>query len=83
MEVIRIVKTVENGRVSLDLLSELSGKEVEIIVLTKDTIKLQKKSLRGALQKYARPELIARESSAWENAVEEKYGDCDPRRRHR
>ncbi|MDJ0590755.1 MAG: hypothetical protein QNJ72_12265 [Pleurocapsa sp. MO_226.B13] len=38
-------------------------------------IKLQKKSLRGALQKYARPESIAQESNAWENAVEEKYGD--------
>lgn len=75
MEVIRAVQTVENGRISLDLPSELSGKEVEIIVLTKDTIKLRKKSLRGALQKYARPELIPQESSAWENAVEEKYGD--------
>ena len=75
MEVIRAVQTVENGRISLDLPSELSGKEVEIIVLTKEPVKLQKKSLRGALQKYARPELISQESSAWINAVEEKYGD--------
>ena len=75
MEVIRAVQTVENGQISLDLPSELSGKEVEIIVLTKDTAKPQKKSLRGALQKYARPELIPQESNAWINAVEKKYGD--------
>ena len=48
MEVIRTVKTVENGRVLLNLPSEFSGKEVEIIVLTRDSAK-QKKSLRGAL----------------------------------
>lgn len=37
--------------------------------------KTQRKSLRGALQRYARPELIDLESSAWEKATEEKYGD--------
>jgi len=31
--------------------------------------------LRGALQKYAKPELIPLEAKAWENAVEEKYVD--------
>ena len=36
MEVIRTIRTVKNGQVLLDLPSELSGREVEIIVLTKD-----------------------------------------------
>ena len=75
MEVIRTVQTVKNGQILLDLPSELSGREVEIIVLTKEPTKQRKKSLRGALQKYARPEFISQESNAWENAVEEKYGD--------
>ncbi len=75
MEVIRTIRTVKNGQVLLDLPPELSGRQVEIIVLTKDASKPKRKSLRGALQKYARPELISTESSAWENAVEKKYGD--------
>jgi len=75
MEIIRTIKTVKNGQILLDLPSELSGKQVEIIVLTKDVSRPKRKSLRGALQNYARPELIPAESGAWENAVEEKYGD--------
>lgn len=69
MEVIRTVQTVENGRILLNLPSEFSGREVEVIVLTKEPTKQKKKSLRGALQKYARPEFIPQESSAWENGV--------------
>lgn len=73
--VIRTIQTVKNGQILLDLPSELSGKEVEVIILIKDAPKTQRRSLRGALQNYARPELIDLESSAWENAIEEKYGD--------
>lgn len=69
MRVIRTIQTVKNGQVLLDLPSELSGKDVEVIILIKDTPKIQRKSLRGALQSYARPELIDLESSAWENAT--------------
>ncbi|MCX4325683.1 MAG: hypothetical protein OSJ45_00060 [Lachnospiraceae bacterium] len=32
-------------------------------------------SARGSLSKYANPELIKEESSAWEKAVAEKYGN--------
>ena len=39
MEVIRTIRTVKNGQVLLDLPSELSGRQVEIIVLTKDASK--------------------------------------------
>ncbi len=75
MEVVRTVQTVTNGRISLDLPSEFSGKEVEIIVLTRDAAKSTRKSLRGTLQQYARPELTPQESRAWADAVEDKYGD--------
>jgi hypothetical protein len=75
MEVIRTIETVKNGQILLNLPSELSGQEVEVIVLSKKIAKPKKKSLRGALQKYAKPELIPLEAKAWENAVEEKYVD--------
>ncbi len=75
IKVIRTIKQVQNRRILLDLTSEISVIEVEIIVLTKDPAKQKKKSLKGALQKYARPEFISQEPNAWENALEEKYGD--------
>ena len=75
MTVIRSKQTVKDGQVLLDLPLELSGQEVEIIVLTKSIVQGKKKSLRGILHQYAKPELISLESEAWSNAVEEKYGD--------
>lgn len=75
MKIIRTVKTVENGQVLLNLPSEFSGQQVEIIILTKEYSSIKKNSLKGALQNYANPELIALESKAWENSMEEKYGD--------
>ncbi len=75
MGVIRSKQTVKDGQVVLDLPLQLSGQEVEIIVLTKSIVQGKKKSLRGVLEQYANPELISLESEAWSNAVEEKYGD--------
>jgi hypothetical protein len=75
MEVIRTVKTVKNGQILLNLPSELSGQEVEVIVMKKDDSEVRKNSLKGALKMYAKPELITLESKAWENATEEKYDD--------
>ncbi len=75
MEVIRTVQTVKNGQVLLDLPPELSGQQVEIVVFTKKTEPVQRKSLKGVLQSYAKPDLISLESTAWENAAGEKYGD--------
>ena len=37
---------------------------------------LTKPSARGILSKYANPELQKEEKSAWERAVEEKYGNA-------
>lgn len=73
MTVIRTVKTVKNGQVLLNLPSEFSGQQVEIIVSTKEYSQVKKKSLKGILQNYANPELTVLESTAWENSVKEKY----------
>lgn len=59
----------------VSLPSEFSGKQVEIIVLTKEYSQVKKKSLKGILQTYANSELMTLESTAWENFVEGKYGD--------
>jgi hypothetical protein len=73
MAVIRIVKTVINGQVLLNLPSKFSGQQVEIIVSTKEYSEVKKKSLKGILENYANPELIPLESTAWAKAVEKKY----------
>jgi hypothetical protein len=75
MEIIRSTKIVKDGQILLDLPSDLSGQEVEVIVVMKQRTVSQRKSLRGALRRYAKPNLIALESDAWAKAMEEKYGD--------
>ncbi|CAK0772361.1 conserved hypothetical protein [Gammaproteobacteria bacterium] len=79
MEAIRQIQTVENGEVHLRLPKRFWGREVEIIVLPAPPPATQaptdKKSLRGCLKPYAKPELIAKEEKAWQTAVSEKYGD--------
>lgn len=72
MEVIRKIQTVKNGQICLDIPS-LSGQQVEVIVLTTtpfqwDSTK-RKKSLRGCLREYAKPEMISHEDQAWEEAI--------------
>lgn len=75
MEVVRTVQIVTGNRISLELPAGFSGEEVEIIVLVKDAVRPKRKSLKGALSKYARSELISQESGIWEKIVEEKYGN--------
>lgn len=77
MEAIRRIQTVQNGEVHFHLPKQFWGQEVEIIVLpapaqTTPTI-APKKSLRGCLKHYAKPELIAQEQGAWPAAVSEKH----------
>ncbi|WP_017295284.1 hypothetical protein [Geminocystis herdmanii] len=48
MKIIRTIKTVENGQVLLNLPSEFSGQQVEIIILTKEYSSIKKNSLKGA-----------------------------------
>ena len=77
MEAIRRIQTVHNGEVHLQLPEQFWGQEVEIIVLPApvQTMRLimPKKSLRGCLKHYAKPELIAQEQDAWQVAASEKH----------
>ena len=77
MEAIRNIQTVENGEVHLLLPQQFWGREVEIIVLPAPLPNAQpltnKRSLRGSLKPYARPELIAQAKNAWPAAVEDKH----------
>jgi hypothetical protein len=53
------------------------GQEVEIIVLTSPQQTLppiaRKKSFRGCLRQYAKPDLIAQEQDIWQTVVSEKH----------
>ena len=77
MEAIRTIQTVENGQVCLDLPEQFWGQEVEIIVLHAQPDMSEqastRKSLRGCLKQYAKPELMSQESSAWLSAVSAQY----------
>ncbi len=77
MEAIRNIQTVENGEVHLLLPQLFWGREVEIIVLPAPLPNTQpltnKRSLRGSLKPYAKPELIAQEQDAWQTAAGEKH----------
>jgi hypothetical protein len=77
MEAIRSIQTVENGEIYLQLPKQFWGQEVEIIVLTSPQQTLQpitrKKSLRGCLSQYAKPDLITQEQDIWQTVVSEKH----------
>lgn len=77
MEAIRNIQTVTNGEVHLQLPQQFWGQEVEIIVLSAPLANAQpltnKRSLRGSLKPYARPELIATEQDAWQAAAGGKH----------
>jgi hypothetical protein len=77
MEAIRSIQIVENGEISLQLPKRFWGQEVEIIVLplpqqTPPPI-TRKKSLRGCLKHYAKPNLIPQEQDAWQTMVSDNY----------
>jgi len=76
MEAIRNIQTVMNGEVHLRLPQQFWGREVEIIVLPAPQSPVQspaKRSLRGSLRSYAKPELIVQEQEAWQTAAGEKH----------
>lgn len=76
MEAIRRIQTVENGEIHLQLPKQFWGQEVEIIVLTspQQTVQpIRKKSLRGCLKHYAKPDLMAQEQDVWQTVVSEKH----------
>jgi len=77
MEAIRSIQTVENGEIHLQLPKQFWGQEVEIIVLTSpqqtSPPATHKKSLRGCLSRYAKPDLIAQEQDVWQTVVSENH----------
>ena len=77
MEAVRNIQTVKNGEVHLQLPQQFWGREVEIIVLPAPLPTTQsptnKRSLRGCLKSYAKPELMSQEHNAWQAAVREKH----------
>lgn len=77
MEAIRSIQTVIKGEVHLQLPEQFWGQQVEIIVLPAPSpaapSPTPKRSLRGSLKRYAKPERIATEQDAWQAAVGEKH----------
>jgi hypothetical protein len=77
MEAIRTIQTVTEGEVHLTLPKSFWGKQVEIIVLATNLADQPpskgKKSLRGALGHYAKPERMADESNAWLESVKDNH----------
>lgn len=58
------------------MVDEMSEEQLEELVTMIKRISHKRKtakSLRGALSKYAKPELIPSEEGAWERAVTENY----------
>jgi hypothetical protein len=76
LQAIREIYTVEQGEIRVHLPVTFWGQQVEIIVLpmpAQDHPTRQKKSLRGCLQQYANPALIAQEQEAWQAAMLDKH----------
>lgn len=59
-----------------NLLNSLVNQTIEVIIvpLTKEKTK-SLKSLKGVLSKYSNLNMIEFERSAWEQAIEDKYGN--------
>ncbi|MBK5938827.1 hypothetical protein [Halochromatium roseum] len=73
MEAIRTIERVTHGELHLQLPEAFWGKEVEVIILATANepapVTKPRKSLRGSLKEYAHPERMAREQTAWSDAV--------------
>ena len=59
-----------------NLLNRLKNQKIEVIIvpLAKEKT-VSFKSLKGALSKYSNLDMIKLEGSAWEKAIEDKYGN--------
>lgn len=77
MDFVRVVKNSDDLEKFIDIPEGLKNRKVEVIVLPfvdkEDTVKTEKKSLRGALSKYKNEALLAQESDAWSKAVVDNY----------
>lgn len=79
MRAIREVVEIKSHKLLFTLPADFNERKVEMILLPltqyEDSIKEKHKvrNVRGALRKYANPQLIESEKTAWIDAVEEKY----------
>ena len=75
MEALRKVVSGIELPSSFDLPESFKKRKLEIIIIPIEEEDLTVKTLKkaGALGKYAKPELIDQEKSAWEKAVRDKY----------
>lgn len=74
MEYVREITNSNNLLPLFNLPKAMHNKRVEVIILPLDeTMAQATKSLRGALSRFAKPELQALENDAWMNEVKEKY----------
>ena len=59
-----------------NLLNSMENQIIEVIIVPLAKEKNEsKKSLKGVLSKYSNHNMIEFERSAWEQAIEDKYGD--------
>lgn len=75
MEFIREIINSDKLENIIFIPENMKHKNVEILILPVQEKKSGIGKLRGVLKKYANPELIEKESEAWEMAVTEKYGN--------
>ena len=75
MEFIREVINSDELESVFFIPENLRHKTVEVLIVPVQEKKSGIGKLRGALNKYANPDLIKKESAGWEMAVIEKYGN--------
>ncbi len=83
MGFVRVVKNSNDLENSFDIPKELRNKKVEVIILPytdtdndtdrEESLKTEKRNLRGSLSKYRNEDLHAQESYAWSKAVVDKH----------
>ncbi|MEZ4529163.1 MAG: hypothetical protein R2941_24890 [Desulfobacterales bacterium] len=78
MEAIRHIRKITSGKLMIDNLERFSGTKVEIVIrpveeATNHPSFAPIRTARGRLKKYANPDLIHTEKSAWLTVLKEKY----------
>ena len=79
MEALRYIQKVTSDSLVVPNVGRYKGKNVEVIILPLETdnheIGARPGKARGMLKRYASPELLDAEKTAWENAMREKHGN--------
>ena len=75
MEALKKIVRGKDLQKSFELPDSFKKKKLEIIIIPLEDDYAEKKVLKkaGALNEFARPELIDSEKTAWEKAMREKY----------